>query len=176
MSQPPPAPVIETERTFLRAHRLDDFDDYAALWADPVVTRFIGGRPRSREESWIRILRYAGMWQFIGYGMWVVEDKATGRLIGEAGFHELRRDVVPVFEGSPEAGWAFVPDMHGKGIATEVVRAFHDWANDRPGFERTVCIIDPAHAVSLAVAAKLGYREKAIAIYHDEPVILLERC
>lgn len=168
-------PVVETERTILRAHRLDDFDAYVALWADPIVTRFIGGRPRTREESWIRILRYAGMWQLIGYGLWVVEEKATGRLIGEAGFHELRRDVFPSFEGFPEAGWAFLPDMHGKGIATEVVRAFHDWAKGRPGFEKTVCIIDPAHAASLAVAAKLGYRETALATYHGEPTLLLER-
>jgi RimJ/RimL family protein N-acetyltransferase len=45
-------PVIETPRTILRAHRLDDFDAYAAMWADPVVTRFIaGGKPRTREAG-----------------------------------------------------------------------------------------------------------------------------
>ena len=168
-------PTIETQRTILRAHRLDEFDDYVALWADPVVTRFIGGRPRSREESWIRVLRYAGMWQLIGYGLWAVEEKATGRLIGEAGFHELRRDIVPAFEGRPEAGWAFLPDAHGKGIATEVVRGFHDWAEARAGFERTVCIIDPDNGASLAVAHKLGYRETARTAYHNSPTILLER-
>ena len=146
-----------------------------ALWADPIVTRFIGGRPRSREESWIRVLRYAGMWQLIGYGLWAVEEKTTGRLIGEAGFHELRRDIVPAFEGRPEAGWAFLPDVHGKGLATEVVRGFHDWAEARAGFERTVCIIDPDNGASLAVAHKLGYRERARTAYHNSPTILLER-
>jgi RimJ/RimL family protein N-acetyltransferase len=35
-------PVIETERLRLRGHRLEDFPDSAALWADPLVTRFIG--------------------------------------------------------------------------------------------------------------------------------------
>lgn len=39
-------PVIETARTILRAHRLDDFEDYAAMWADPAVTRFIAGGSR----------------------------------------------------------------------------------------------------------------------------------
>ena len=56
------APTIETERTILRAHRLDEFEAYAAMWADPVVTRFIGGKARTREESWIRFLRHPGMW------------------------------------------------------------------------------------------------------------------
>lgn len=168
-------PVIETQRTLLRGHRLDDFDAYAALWADPDVTRFIGGKPRSREESWIRILRYAGMWQLIGYGLWVVEDKASGALIGEAGFHELKREIAPSFEGKPEAGWAFLPAVHGKGIASEVVSGFHQWAKDRPGFTKTVCMIDPENDASIAVARKTGYRETARTAYHGAPTVLFER-
>lgn len=169
------APTIETERTILRPHRLGDFDDYVAMWADPAVTRFIGGKPRTREETWIRLLRYAGMWQIIGYGLWAVEEKATGRLIGEAGFHEMKRDIVPPFEGTPEAGWALIPAAHGRGLATEVVGRAHEWAKGRPGFGRTVCIIDPENTASLAVARKLGYREIETASYHGEPTILLER-
>jgi RimJ/RimL family protein N-acetyltransferase len=169
------APVIETQRTLLRAHRLDDFEAYVAMWADPAVTRFIGGKPRSREESWIRILRYVGMWQLIGYGLWAVEEKATGALIGEAGFHELKREIAPSFEGTPEAGWAFVPAVHGKGLASEVVQAFHEWAKGRPGFEKTVCMIDPDNGASIAVARKSGYRETARTVYHGAPTVLLER-
>src|SRR6185436_8398192 len=84
-------PTVETERLILREHRLSDFDAYAALWRDPVVTRFIGGRARSREESWVRFLRHAGMWHHIGFGFWAIEEKASGSLIGEAGFHDLKR-------------------------------------------------------------------------------------
>ncbi len=171
----PAVPTIETDRTVLREHRVDDFESYAAFWADPVVTRFIGGKPRSREDSWVRILRYAGMWRLIGYGLWVVEEKATGRLVGEAGFHELRRDIEPSFEGMPEAGWAFLPSVHGTGIASEVMLAAHDWAKGKPDFATTVAIIDPDNAASLKLAAKLGYREKARATYHGEATILLQR-
>ncbi|MEP9386733.1 GNAT family N-acetyltransferase [Mesorhizobium sp. KR9-304] len=169
------APIIETERTILRAHRLDDFEDYAAMWADPVVTRFIGGKPRTREESWIRFLRHPGMWSMIGFGFWAVEEKATGRFIGEAGFHDLKRDIQPSIEGRPEAGWVLVTSSHRKGLATEVVRGVFGWAEGRPGFDRTVCIIDPENEPSLAVAHKLGYREIARTAYHGQPTILLER-
>jgi RimJ/RimL family protein N-acetyltransferase len=168
-------PIIETERTILRPHRPEDLEDYAALRADPVVTRFIGGKPNTREESWARILRHAGMWQFLGFGLWVVEDKATGRLIGEAGFHEMKRDIAPSFEGVPEAGWVFAPAVHGRGFATEVVARMHAWADGRPGFDRTVCIIDPDNAASLAVARKFGYREQARTTYHGDATILFER-
>ena len=168
------APTVETKRTILRAHRLDDFDSYAAMWADPVITRFIGGKPRTREESWLRFLRHPGMWSMLGYGFWAIEEKASGQFIGEAGFHDLKRDLVPSIEGTPEAGWALIPSAHGKGIASEVVGGMLDWAKDRPGFERSVCIISPENFGSLAVAGKLGYREIARTLYHNELTILLE--
>jgi len=38
-------PVIETERLRLRGSRPEDFADSAAMWADPEVTRYIGGWP-----------------------------------------------------------------------------------------------------------------------------------
>ncbi len=40
-------PILETERLRLRGHRRDDFAASAAMWADPIVTRYIGGKPLS---------------------------------------------------------------------------------------------------------------------------------
>lgn len=166
-------PVIETERLILREHRIADFDAYAAMWADPVVTRFIA-KPRTREESWLRFLRHAGSWSLIGYGFWAIEDKATGRFIGEGGFHDLKRDIEPSIEGIPEAGWGFVAEMHGKGVASEAVAAFVRWADGR--FDgNTVCIIDPVNVASVRVAEKNGYREIGRTTYHGEATVMLER-
>ena len=168
-------PVIETARTILRAHRLDDFDAYVAMWADPGVTRFIGGKPRTREESWMRFLRHAGLWSLLGYGFWAIEDKATGRFIGEAGFHDLKRDIEPSIEGVPETGWALTPQAHGQGLASEVVRRILAWGDETFQGARTVCIIDPENTASLNVAAKCGYQEVLRTTYHDGATILLER-
>ena len=168
-------PVLETARTILRQHRPDDFEAYAAMWADPLVTRFIGGRPRSREESWIRFLRHFGMWRLIGYGFWAIEDKASGRFVGEAGFHDLKRDIVPSIEGVPEAAWGLVPDFHGLGIATEVIAKVVAWGDETLGADRTVCIIDPEHVASINVGKKNGYAEVLRTTYHDSATILFER-
>lgn len=169
------APVIETERTILRPHRLADFDAYTAMWQDPAVFRFIGGRARSREESWQRLLRHSGMWSLMGYGPWAIEDRQSGRFLGEAGFHDLKRDIEPSIEGVPEAGWVFVSDIHGRGFATEVVRRVLRWGEAELKAERTVCIIDPQNLASLGVARKCGYREVLRTLYHDTETILLER-
>jgi RimJ/RimL family protein N-acetyltransferase len=168
-------PVLETERTILRPHRLEDFDAYCAMWTKPAVFRFIGGRARDREESWQRFLRHAGLWSLLGFGFWAIEDKASRRFIGEAGFHDLKRDIAPSIEGIPEAGWALVPDTHGKGLATEVVGRIVAFGDEALGSPRTVCIIDPENAASLNVARKCGFREFARTDYHDHATILLER-
>ena len=47
---------VETERLILRPHALDDYEPAYAMWSDPEVVRFIGGRPATREEVWHRLL------------------------------------------------------------------------------------------------------------------------
>lgn len=167
--------IIETARLTLRPHRRQDFEDSAALWADPVVTRFIGGRPFTREECWARLLRYAGLWALLGFGYWTIRETTTGRFVGEAGFADFRRGTEPGFHGVPEIGWVLAPWAHGQGFATEAGRAILGWGEAHFGSGRTVCIIDPAHTASLRVAAKLGYRDASRGTYHGHDIILLER-
>jgi RimJ/RimL family protein N-acetyltransferase len=115
-------PVLETERLKLRGHRLEDFIHSAAMWADPRVTQHIGGKPLTEEESWTRFLRYVNHWSLLGFGYWVVEEKATGNSLGEVGFADYKRDIEPSLKGVPEIGWGFASQAHGKGYASKVVR------------------------------------------------------
>lgn len=167
-------PVIETERLRLRGHELRDFDASAAMWADPDVARFIGGKPSTREDSWGRFLRYIGHWQTLSHGFWLVEEKATGAFVGEGGIGNFKREIVPRIE-APEAGWALASSMHGKGYAHEAMRAALAWAE--PHFKRTdfVCIIAPENQPSLTLANKLGFQEYARGVYKGETSVMLRR-
>lgn len=168
------APTLHTARLTLRPHRVADFEACCRLWADPVVTRFIGGRPNSGEEVWSRMLRYAGHWALMDFGYWVVIETATGQLVGEAGLADFRRDITPAFGGTPETGWAMLSAFHGQGYAREALVAILDWATTH-GHGRTVCMIDPDNAPSLRLAAALGYREYARTLYKGAASILLAR-
>lgn len=168
-------PALDTPRLTLRGHRLDDFADSAAMWADAQVARHIGGRPSTEEEAWARLLRYAGHWKLLGFGYWVVREKISGRFVGEVGFGDFRRPLTPAFEGAPEVGWALAPWAHGRGYATEAVQAALAWGEAKFDAARTVCMIDPDNAASLRVAEKLGYREFARTTYKDAPTVLFER-
>lgn len=169
------APTLRTGRLILRAHRLEDADAHAALWAEPGVVRFIGGVPLDRETAWTRFLRKAGMWQFLGFGYFALEDRATGRYLGEAGFQDSRRAMAPSIEGTLEAGWVLATHAQGRGLAEEAMRAALAWADAAQAGRRITAIIRPDHAASLHVAGKLGFVEAARAWYHGAAILVLER-
>ncbi len=173
--RPAGVPVIETARLRLRAHRADDLAACAAMWAEPAVTRYIGGKPATRQETWTKLLRYAGLWSLLGYGYWALEDRATGGFIGELGFADFMRDMEPSLDGRPEIGWALASHAHGNGYASEAVAAAVAWGDGAFGTVRTVCLIGPENVASIRVAEKCGYREFARAEYKGEATILFER-
>lgn len=167
--------MIETARLILRPPVRDDVEGIHRLRSDPDVVRFIGGKTLSREEAWQRVLRGAGHWALLGYGLFTVIERSSGRLIGEIGLMQACRDLGDRFDPFPEAGWVLSREAGGKGYATEAASAAHDWFFARRSPQRTVCIIDPDNAPSLRLARKLGYTVFGTASYRDAAVTMLER-
>jgi RimJ/RimL family protein N-acetyltransferase len=168
-------PVLDTGRLRLRAHRADDHAECTAIWSNPEVVRHIGGRPFTAEEVWKRLLQYVGLWSLLGYGYWAVEEKATGRYIGDIGFADFKRDLQPSLEGMLEFGWVLAPHAHGKGYASEAVAAAMAWAEQHRPTLRAVCIIDPANLPSIRVAQKAGFKRWQETSYHGSPTIVFAR-
>jgi len=168
-------PVLRTARLTLRETHAQDFEACAALWSDERVVRFIGGRVSTPTESWGRMLRFPGLWALLGYGYWTLEERETGVFAGQVGFADFKRDLSVDISGIPEAGWVLSPSVHGRGYATEAMRAALDWADATLDAVRTCCLIDPGNAASLNVARKLGYRDAQAARLNDHHTLVLWR-
>jgi RimJ/RimL family protein N-acetyltransferase len=168
-------PVLETERLTLRGHRLDDFAACAAMWADPVVSRQLGRKPFSEEESWTRLLRYVGHWALLGFGYWVVEEKTSGSFVGEVGFADYKREMESPVKELPEIGWVLAARAHRQGYATEAARAALKWGDEHFSPARTTCIISPENLASIRVAEKCGYRDLQLSEYKGQPTIVFGR-
>jgi RimJ/RimL family protein N-acetyltransferase len=153
------APILETPRLALRAHRLDDLDACVAMWAEPEVVRYTVGTPSSPQRTWLRMLGYRGHWSMLGFGYWAVIERATGTFVGELGFADFKREVPDDLRGLPELGWAFARSAWGKGYATEGVRAAIAWGDAHFAGSRTVCLVNPENVASANVARKCGFRE-----------------
>lgn len=171
------APTLLTDRLIISPMTLDHWEGYAAAWADPRMTRFIGGLARSRNESWGKFLQGVGLWSLYGYGYWSFIERETGIFLGNGGLARFERGIAEI-QDFPEAGWVFVPDAWGKGYATEAMAAILKWA-DESGLGEIRCIIDRDNAASHNVASKLGFSRFAeshdvigdLFIYRREPCI-----
>jgi len=169
------APLLETARLRLRGYRSDDFSPCAAMWSDPAVNRYTTGRPLAPEEAWAKTLRNAGLWPVLGHGYWAIEEKTSGEFVGETGFADFKRDIHPSIAGVPELGYVMCSRAHGKGYATEAVRAAIAWADQHIRAPRTVCLIHEGNGPSLRVVAKCGYHEFQRTQYKGNNVIMFER-
>jgi RimJ/RimL family protein N-acetyltransferase len=166
-------PTLETERLILKGPTLDDYPDIAAMWGDPEVVEYIGGVPFKPEDTWARLLRYAGHWALLGFGSWVVRDKA-GTYVGDVGLFDLHRDLEPKLE-IPELGWVLAKHAHGKGYATEAVQRILAWGEQHFGPRPFSCIIDTGNQASHRVAQKCGFQQRAVAEYKGTPVVVYRR-
>ncbi|HKV08549.1 MAG TPA: GNAT family N-acetyltransferase, partial [Thermoanaerobaculia bacterium] len=77
-------PILETERLRLRPPRESDLDDYAALYADREVLRYLGGGPEPWDQGrcWRHMAFLLGHWRLSGCGPWAVEQRETGAFLG----------------------------------------------------------------------------------------------
>ncbi len=152
-------PILETARLRLRPHRIDDLPAMVDLWQEPAVVAHTIGKPASEQETWSRLLRYAGMWPILGYGYWAIEEKSSGRFIGELGAADFKREMKPSISGRPEFGWALATSAHGRGYATEALACAVAWArlDLRAVAPTAVCIINPENLASIRVAEKCGF-------------------
>jgi RimJ/RimL family protein N-acetyltransferase len=159
--------ILETQRLRLRQFVEADLDAYARICADPESMQYIGpGTPLSRADAWRSMAQVLGHWQLRGYGLWAVEEKATGAFVGRIGL------IYP--EGWPalEVGWLIDRARWGEGFATEGGRAAMQFAFDRLQLERISSVIRPQNAASIRVAEKLGMRpERTIELFSFEVVI-----
>ena len=143
------APMLETERLILRLPAAQDFEDFAAMFADEQVARYIGGQ-LPRAAAWRKFLQMPGAWVIQGFAMFAVVEKASGEWIGNAGpWHP---------DGWPgtEVGWSFKRASWGKGYASEASAAAIDWAFDNLGWSDVIHSIHPDNHASQALARRLG--------------------
>ena len=160
-------PKLETERLLLRAFGEEDFEDYARMCANPEVMRYLGEyQPLTRIEAWRQLAAVVGHWQLRGYGLWAVEERSSGKLVGRIGFYNP--------EGWPgfELGWTLAREAWGKGYATEGARSALRYAFTEMGRENVISLIHPDNLASVRVAERLGEKIKGRTVVLGHEVLI----
>ena len=146
---------LMTSRLRLRQWRASDLEPFAALNADPVVMAFMPACLTRAESDSMAHAAEAALARR-GWGLWAVELRERGDLIGSAGL------AVPTFEAAftpcVEILWRLRRESWGLGLATEAARECLRFAFTQLALPEVVAFTVPANIRSRAVMERLGMR------------------
>ena len=149
-------PRLETERLVLRAPAEADFPVYRAFYGNAQASHFYGG-PLDEEKAWARLAADLGHWHLRGYGLWALERKADGRVLGTTGLCWLH--------GWPrhELTWWLLPEARGHGYATEASHPAIAFGYDTLGWPSVETYLrdenEPARRLVLRLGGEVIARE-----------------
>jgi RimJ/RimL family protein N-acetyltransferase len=162
---------LTTERLSLRHWRAGDRGPFAELNGDPEVMRYFPATltRRSSDElaDWI-----AADVARRGWGLWALEERATGRFIGFTGLAHAEFDAS--FTPAVEIGWRLARAAWGHGYATEAARAAAAFAFEHLQLAEIVSFTAQPNARSRAVMQRLGMRHDDAHDF-DHPSVSDER-
>jgi ribosomal-protein-alanine N-acetyltransferase len=142
----------ETPRLRLRPFTLAGLDDLHQLFSDPEVMRHVGDGVFTRAQTEANLARMIGHWERLGFGMWALHDKQSGRFVGRCGIKPLG-DTPEI-----ELGYTLHREFWGRGLAAEAARASLRLGFEAAGLPRIVAIARPENLRSRRVMEKVGMR------------------
>ena len=128
------------------------------------------------EDCWRRLAASVGMWDLLGFGGWAVERKADDKLVGTVGLFNAWRELEPEFGERARNGL----DLRREGARAGLCgRGLPGGARTGPtpiSSRRRSGRSSRRQCASFRLAERLGFeRLRTTALYHDEPIAVLER-
>ena len=144
-------PALATPRLILRAFAKEDVDPmHQILGGEGVLRYFPPTDPPSRDRVQRMILGILRHWDEHGYGLWAVESRSDGELMGRCGLQHLAElDEVEVDFILGRAFW-------GQGLGTEAARASVRYGFEKLALARVVGIAHVENKASQRVLEKVG--------------------
>ena len=158
-----PAPWLETLRLELRAFGPGDFDLLWRLDSDPRVMKYIAdGKPASRDavtQRLKRFIRYPTLYPDLG--VWRATRRDTGAYIGWFALNYAGKST------DIEVGYRLLPEVWGRGFATEGAKALVDYGFDDLDLDRIIGVTHPGNKASQRVLMKAGLEDIGWGRYYD---------
>tara|TARA_R110002020_G_scaffold36134_3_gene108613 strand:+ start:1182 stop:1748 length:567 start_codon:yes stop_codon:yes gene_type:complete len=150
-----PDAILLTERLRIRTWQDTEADRafFHRVNSDERMLAFYPFR-RSREEADELFELMRARTEMNGIGWAVAEDRETGAAVGFTGLAKIRDEAV--MGQGVEIGWRYVPEVWGKGLATEAARALLVHGFDDIGLARIVAFAVETNAPSIAVMRRIG--------------------
>ncbi|MBQ8527070.1 MAG: GNAT family N-acetyltransferase [Lachnospiraceae bacterium] len=157
-----PCHILDTERCRVREITPEDVDRLYEIYADPQITKYMENLYESREDEIAYTKDYIRChYGFYDFGMWIVEDKKNGKIIGRAGF-----DMREGYE-EPELGFMICRNYQQKGYAGEVCGALLSYGKKQLGFEKVGSFTNPENTASVRLLCRLGFSYQSMHVVNS---------
>jgi RimJ/RimL family protein N-acetyltransferase len=160
-------PELASARLRLRAWRAADRAPFAALNADPVVMQHFPA-PLSRAQSDAMVERIDQHFAAHGYGLWVLQLRATGAFLGFTGL--VAQSFPAHFTPCVEIGWRLARAAWGLGYASEAARAALRFAFETQRLPEIVSFTVPHNLPSRRVMERIGMQRDERGDF-DHPLV-----
>ncbi|CAN5606001.1 GNAT family N-acetyltransferase [soil metagenome] len=152
------AQEMRTQRLCLTRPMATDSAGVFAILADArTVEHNPSDRLEDRGEAAELVARWVRHWDEHGFGYWCVRESDSDGIVGYAGVKRMRMNGRPVLN----LVYRFVPEVWGRGFATEAAMAVVSAAVDEMPTETIVARVRPDNRSSQNVALKAGLRRDA---------------
>jgi len=159
--------VAETARLRLRDWQDEDETRFYTIMNTPAVMQHLGGVQTVGEWN-AAFTRISGFTRDFGHTFWIVEDKASGEILGFCGLKRVNAPGAGELTGTPEIGWRLRESAWGKGIAKEAAIAALDLAFGRFGYGRVIAMTIPPNRNSSGLMERLGMQRREDLDFNDE--------
>lgn len=160
MTAKPGKTVTETQRLLLREMTQGDLDALCAILCDPEVMAAAYETPFTREEAQGWLERHLKRYETLGYGLWAVVEKESGKMIGQCGL------TLQHWEGEEvlEIGYLFQKAYWHKGYAAEAAAACKEYAFSVLKAPRVYSMVRDTNLAAQRVALRTGMAEEARSV------------
>ena len=153
--------IIETARLRLREMEMADLPALSAiLQDDTTMIAYEGAFGDAETLAWLERMRER--YRSDGFGLWAVELRDTGEMIGQCGLTWQHIDGADVIE----VGYLFNRAHWHRGYAVEAARGCVGYGFDRLGAERIYAQVRDTNLASMNVAIRLGMTVRSRFVKH----------
>jgi [ribosomal protein S5]-alanine N-acetyltransferase len=152
-------PTLRTDRLVLIPPSAVCDGLYTRFYTDANASRAYGG-PLSSSAAWSRLATDIGSWHLQGFGVWVIQRRLEGNLVGTCGFWQG--------EGWPrELTWWLLPESRGAGLAYEASQAALSHAYGELRWDRVETYMNDSNASARALVLRLGGKKISRRAFPD---------
>ncbi|MEH0165610.1 GNAT family N-acetyltransferase [Paucibacter sp. JuS9] len=133
------------------------------LNSDPLVMRYITGKPDTLADTQDMIDRVKARWAEFGYSWWSFVELSGGEIIGAGCVQHLNRDPA----GPLETGWRLRQDRWGKGFASEAAHAMGTFAFETLNAPLLCAVCMVENTPSSTVMQRMGMQFRRMGHFYE---------